>query len=169
MRNYLQISLPIIALILSGQMSAMSDEATDSTNLRSGKRRIALALPIENAPKPNVSSIPAGTSQTADSSAQGSLIQSFSSKSPAYGSKVSGPAEIPDNLLDVMVEGAKRTETFSRTYNRRIADLIGWVACSMQPTTEITPLSSPSLMSKQRNIKLMQKDHQDRLRAILFN
>jgi hypothetical protein len=53
--------------------------------------------------------------------------------------------QIPSNVLSVFIEGATRAEQLSRSYDRHIADLIVWIACSIKDSTTITPLSSPYL------------------------
>lgn len=55
------------------------------------------------------------------------------------------PENNQDRIKEILIDGASRAEVASRSYNRRVADLIVWFANSMKQPGRITPVSNQSL------------------------
>lgn len=55
------------------------------------------------------------------------------------------PENNADKIKDILIDGASKAEMASRSYNRRVADLIVWFASSMKQSGRISPASSQML------------------------
>jgi len=63
-----------------------------------------------------------------------------------------------NNIREVLIDGASKIEQLSRSYNRRVADLIVWIANSMSQPTTITPGSNQNFSGRGlSNLSRLQK------------
>lgn len=116
--------------------------AEDSTQQNDG-RRLAIALPkapTQQAKQVDPARIPAKSLEPA---------AEFASR-PRIISNPSQPGEMPEHVRAVLIDGAEKAEQLSRSYNRRIADVIFWLANSFNNGSTLTPAVGPGLQRSQR-------------------
>ncbi|MBX9568426.1 MAG: hypothetical protein K2X77_05995 [Candidatus Obscuribacterales bacterium] len=196
MHKHLQVSFIIgILAFSSGQDLSAKTEASPSAD----KKKVALALPRESKDEQSTVSRPilvtpttpmavpvpskvvgatvnpassptspqsfgADTAQTSDSSV------SLSSGSRQTSTNISGPADFVSTIQEVASKGFERAERLTSVYDKRISQMIAWLANSLMPSTTITPINSPSLCSKQRHLRIADgQTKEQRRRAYLFN
>lgn len=189
MHKHFQISIIIGILALSsGQALSAKSQASQGN---SEKKKLAIALPKEQnkeetsvssavlvtpsnpmtAPIPSAS--PAAKYAGLDansSSAIDDLAVSVGSGSRQIGTNISGPADLVSAIQDVAQRGFQRAERITGAYDKRLSQLIAWLANSFMPSTTITPINSPSLCSKQRHFKIADGvSREEKRRAYLFN
>jgi hypothetical protein len=134
-------------LVIGSPSLVLADEGQDKT---SGARRIAMALPKAPAAAKQALVQPALKVQAKAPVALVNPLDEFANRP-----HISAPASknaLPNNIREVLIDGASKIEQLSRSYNRRVADLIVWIANSMSQPTTITPGSNQNF-SGQRVIE----------------
>lgn len=126
-----------IAVVLASAVSVLAEGEKASD-----KRQLALAMPK---PKAQVQAPLTVTvsSKKKTSSPTIEPAQEFASRPHLSIPRKSG--QVPDDAKAVLVETAAKAEQLSRSYNRRIADLIVWIISSMKESPTFTPPTSPHL------------------------
>jgi hypothetical protein len=139
----ISITFALTGILVAGL--SLQVMAQDSQQNQKSARRIAMALPKA----PLVTRMPANTVVPARPKAVSvspsiNPQEEFASHPHVTTTQV-GSKQIPDNVRAVLIEGASKAEQLSRGYNRRIADVIFWLASSInQSSTTITPMTSPN-------------------------
>ncbi|MBX9723871.1 MAG: hypothetical protein K2X81_20860 [Candidatus Obscuribacterales bacterium] len=159
------MSIHLQAAVLAGIMafSAFSSAAAqESTQRQAGSRRIAMALP--KVPEQTVTAKPVVTIPTANAP---KAAGTEASVDPQSYNKASRATEIPENVRAVLIDGAAKAEQLSRSYNRRIADLIVWIASSWTQPSKYTPAQAP-YFGKQRSIEPQPLTHNEHKSGYIF-
>lgn len=189
MHKHFQVSI-IIGILALSSGQALSAK-TQSCQGNSEKKKLAIALPKEQnkeetsvssavlvtpstpmtAPLPPTSAAAKVTESSAtNSTAANDLAVSVGSGSRQIGTNISGPADFVSAIQDVASRGFERAERISGAYDKRLSQMIAWLANSFMPSTTITPINSPSLCSKQRHFKIADGiSREEKRRAYLFN
>jgi hypothetical protein len=130
------IILSIAFLLATGSAAMAEDQPSDG-------RRLAMAIPR---PKAQTLVNP-GVKASAPTAARSVMVPE-PSKEFASHPRVSlprKPEQVPDDVKAVLIESAQKAEQISRSYNRRIADLIVWVINSMKESRTFTPAAGPHM------------------------
>ncbi len=138
--RYLTASLILIfSCIPAGNTQQLSEEQLKAND----GRRLALSIPGER--KSQASEIE--NKKTKSASLPVDPEAEFASKHHLKQNEQAN--QIPDNIKELLVDGAEKAELLSRSYNRRVADLIIWLANSMNKSTSYTPAQGPHLHRQQ--------------------
>ncbi len=133
--------------VLGSSTVVLAEESQDKS---SAARRIAMALPKAPAEIKPAPVHPAVKVQARASETLVNPLDEFANR--PHISTLASKKALPNNIREVLIDSASKIEQLSRSYNRRVADLIVWIANSMNQPTTITPGSNQNL-SGQRVIE----------------
>ena len=134
-------------LALSFALPAGADD--NSRQAANDGRRLAMVLP--RAPK----SLPV----TVQAKRAPEPVVEFASK-PRVAQR-QPVSNVPDNVREVLIDAAQKAEQLSRSYNRRVADVIFWLANSMRNSNTFTPAAGPALMpGRHSDVRPVRNEHQ---------
>lgn len=160
MHNHLQTNI-IIGILLSGTLFPSLCVAEEA-RATSDKKRIAVAIPkqikeetVSEAVVVTPSVSPVYVPAKPITQTLSTISQSGGSGSKSVSTNVSGPADLFSTIEDTARKNLERLERMSSVYDKRMGQMLAWFANIMMPSTSITPVSTPSVCSKQRNLKIL--------------